>query len=88
MSARALFLDGYPAMAPISQNGALLGILDQVNTSLGFSTMPEFDPMKRGAGDISFIRFHSRHCRHRRHWQSTSPPSLSILNAMRCLCFA
>jgi glutamate carboxypeptidase len=49
------FGEGYPAMAPTAQSRALLGILNQVNRSLGFNTMPELDPMKRGAGDISFV---------------------------------
>ncbi|MGA2730168.1 MAG: M20/M25/M40 family metallo-hydrolase [Terracidiphilus sp.] len=49
------FGEGYPAMAPTAQSRALLGILNQVNASLGFGTMPELDPMKRGAGDISFV---------------------------------
>jgi glutamate carboxypeptidase len=49
------FGEGYPAMAPTAQNRALLGILNQVNASLGFGTMPELDPMKRGAGDIAFV---------------------------------
>ena len=42
-------------MAPTAQSRALLGILNQANASLGFGTMPELDPMKRGAGDISFV---------------------------------
>lgn len=49
------FGEGYPAMAPTAQNRALLGLLNQVNASLGFGTMPELDPMKRGAGDIAFV---------------------------------
>ncbi len=49
------FGEGYPAMAPTAQSRALLGILNQVNAGLGFGTMPELDPMKRGAGDISFV---------------------------------
>src|SRR5246127_209897 len=49
------FGEGYPAMAPTAQSRALLAILNQVNASLGFDTMPELDPMKRGAGDISFV---------------------------------
>ena len=49
------FGEGYPAMAPTAQSRALLGILNQVNTSLGYGQMPELDPMKRGAGDISFV---------------------------------
>jgi glutamate carboxypeptidase len=49
------FGEGYPAMAPTAESRALLGILNQVNASLGFGAMPELDPMKRGAGDISFV---------------------------------
>lgn len=49
------FGEGYPAMAPTAQNRALLGLLNQVNASLGFAKMPALDPMKRGAGDIAFV---------------------------------
>jgi len=49
------FGEGYPAMAPTAESRALLGILNQVNQTLGFATMPELDPMKRGAGDIAFV---------------------------------
>jgi len=49
------FGEGYPAMAPTAESRALLGILNQVNQSLGLSKMPELDPMKRGAGDIAFV---------------------------------
>lgn len=49
------FGEGYPAMAPTAGSRALLGILNQVNSSLGFAPMPELDPMKRGAGDIAFV---------------------------------
>ena len=49
------FGEGYPAMAPTAGSRALLGILNQVNSSLGYAAMPELDPMKRGAGDIAFV---------------------------------
>jgi glutamate carboxypeptidase len=49
------FGEGYPAMAPTAESRALLGILNGANASLGFGAMPELDPMKRGAGDISFV---------------------------------
>ncbi len=49
------FGEGYPAMAPTAQSRALLGVLNEVNASLGFAAMPELDPMKRGAGDIAFV---------------------------------
>jgi glutamate carboxypeptidase len=54
-TATITFGEGYPAMAPTAQSRALLGILNQANVSLGFKAMPELDPMKRGAGDISFV---------------------------------
>jgi glutamate carboxypeptidase len=49
------FGEGYPAMAPTAQSRALLAILNRANASLGFKSMPELDPMKRGAGDIAFV---------------------------------
>jgi glutamate carboxypeptidase len=54
-TATITFGEGYPAMAPTAQGRALLGILNQANAALGFKAMPELDPMKRGAGDISFV---------------------------------
>jgi glutamate carboxypeptidase len=49
------FGEGYPAMAPTAASRALLRLLNQCNASLGFTQMPELDPMRRGAGDISFV---------------------------------
>lgn len=49
------FGEGYPAMAPTEASRALLKMLNGANASLGFAAMPELDPMKRGAGDISFV---------------------------------
>ena len=49
------FGQGYPAMPPTAQSRALLAMLNGANASLGFSAMPELDPMKRGAGDIAFV---------------------------------
>jgi glutamate carboxypeptidase len=54
-TANITFGEGYPAMAPTAESRALLGILNLANASLGFKPMPELDPMKRGAGDISFV---------------------------------
>lgn len=45
----------YPAMAPTPGNRALLARLNAVNRDLGLAEMPELDPLKRGAGDISFV---------------------------------
>jgi glutamate carboxypeptidase len=45
----------YPSMAPTEGNRALLARLNRVNRDLGLAEMPELDPLKRGAGDISFV---------------------------------
>ncbi|MFN3945943.1 MAG: M20/M25/M40 family metallo-hydrolase [Allosphingosinicella sp.] len=47
--------DGYPPMAPTEGNRALLARLNEVNRALGLAEMPEFDPARRGAADISFV---------------------------------
>ncbi|GGE75493.1 M20/M25/M40 family metallo-hydrolase [Sphingomonas prati] len=54
-SARILFDEGYPSMAPTAGNRALLAALNGVNRDLGLPQMPELDPLKRGAGDIAFV---------------------------------
>lgn len=46
---------GYPAMAPTEGNKALLARLNSVNRDLGLPEMEALDPLKRGAGDISFV---------------------------------
>lgn len=46
---------GYPAMAPTDGNRALLDKLNAVNRDLGLAEMAALDPLKRGAGDISFV---------------------------------
>ena len=46
---------GYPAMAPTPGNRALLDKLNGVNADLGLAAMPALDPLRRGAGDISFV---------------------------------
>ncbi len=45
----------YPAMAPSDGNSALLAKLNGVNRDLGLAEMAALDPLKRGAGDISFV---------------------------------
>ena len=47
--------DAYPPMAPTPGNRALLARLNRVNADMGLATMAELDPLKRGAGDISFV---------------------------------
>ncbi|MFC4293840.1 M20/M25/M40 family metallo-hydrolase [Novosphingobium tardum] len=49
------FEDKYPPMAPTAGNRALLARLNGVNATLGLAAMGELDPLKRGAGDISFV---------------------------------
>ncbi|WP_282948715.1 MULTISPECIES: M20/M25/M40 family metallo-hydrolase [unclassified Sphingopyxis] len=46
---------GYPPMAPTGGNKALLAKLNGVNRDLGLAEMAPLDPLKRGAGDISFV---------------------------------
>jgi glutamate carboxypeptidase len=46
---------GYPPMAPTDGNRALLTKLNDVNRDLGLAEMAPLDPLKRGAGDISFV---------------------------------
>jgi len=47
--------DGYPPMAPTPGNKALLDRLNVVNRDMGLPEMGALDPLKRGAGDISFV---------------------------------
>ena len=55
-SAKISFDPGaYPAMAPTVGNKALLDRLNSVNRDMGLAEMPPLDPLKRGAGDISFV---------------------------------
>jgi glutamate carboxypeptidase len=53
--AKISFKDGYPPMAPTAGNMALLDRLNLINADLGLQKMPALDPLKRGAGDISFV---------------------------------
>ncbi|HEY1125227.1 MAG TPA: M20/M25/M40 family metallo-hydrolase [Sphingobium sp.] len=53
--AKISFKEGYPPMAPTAGNRALLDRLNRVNDDLGLNPMPPLDPLKRGAGDISFV---------------------------------
>ena len=47
--------DDYPPMPPTTGNRALLVELNGVNRDMGLPEMGELDPVKRGAGDISFV---------------------------------
>lgn len=53
--AEIVFEQGYPPMAPTEGNRGLLRRLNAVNADLGLKQMAELDPLKRGAGDISFV---------------------------------
>ena len=53
--AELVFEEGYPPMAPTAGNRAILDRLNRVNADLGLPAMPALDPLKRGAGDISFV---------------------------------
>ena len=46
---------GYPAMAPTPGNQAILDKLNGVNRDMGLPEMPPLDPLRRGAGDVSFV---------------------------------
>jgi glutamate carboxypeptidase len=47
--------DGYPPMSPTAGNQALLDRLNGINRDMGLEPMGTLDPLKRGAGDISFV---------------------------------
>ncbi|MES2904708.1 MAG: M20/M25/M40 family metallo-hydrolase [Pseudomonadota bacterium] len=47
--------DGYPPMAPTAGNRALFAVLQGANRDLGLPEIGELDPVKRGAGDVSFV---------------------------------
>jgi glutamate carboxypeptidase len=47
--------DAYPPMPPTEGNRALLARLNMINRDMGLPQMGELDPVKRGAGDISFV---------------------------------
>ena len=53
--AKLEFEDKYPPMAPTAGNRALLDKLNAVNATMGLPAMGALDPLKRGAGDISFV---------------------------------
>ena len=46
---------GYPAMAPTPGNQAILDRLNGVNRDMGLDEMAPLDPLRRGAGDVSFV---------------------------------
>ena len=53
--AEITFIDKYPPMAPTPGNTALLAKLNEGNRALGMAEIEALDPMRRGAGDASFV---------------------------------
>ena len=49
------YWDSYPAMAPTKGNEDVMEILSQVSQDMGHPPVIAYDPMKRGAADISFV---------------------------------
>ena len=54
-SAEITFTDGYPSMAPTPGGMKLVALINSINKDLGLKPMPVLDPIRRGAGDISFV---------------------------------
>ena len=54
-SASISFADSYPPMAPSEGNRRLADELSEVNQALGRGPMKIWDPLRRGAADISFV---------------------------------
>lgn len=54
-TARIVFDDSYPPMAPSAGNRALAEALSEVNVDLGRGAMKIWDPLRRGAADIAFV---------------------------------
>tara|TARA_R110002073_G_scaffold93546_3_gene218381 strand:+ start:9349 stop:10608 length:1260 start_codon:yes stop_codon:yes gene_type:complete len=54
-SAKATFIDSYPAMGPTEGNKQLLEMFSTVSEDLGYGKVVAFDPLKRGAADVSFV---------------------------------
>ncbi|MBA3498671.1 MAG: peptidase dimerization domain-containing protein, partial [Gemmatimonadales bacterium] len=49
------FDDGYPSMAPTPGNTRILRHYSAASEALGYGGVGPYDPIKRGAGDISFV---------------------------------
>lgn len=50
-----IFEEGYPPMAPTPGNKRLLALLNEGSRAAGLGELGELDPMRRGAGDVSFV---------------------------------
>jgi len=49
------FTDGIPSMPPTPGNNALVKIVSDISTDLGYGEVKAGDPGSRGAGDISYV---------------------------------
>lgn len=54
-SATITFQERYPPMAPTEGNRHLAGRLSEVNEAIGRKPMKIWDPLRRGAADVSFV---------------------------------
>jgi glutamate carboxypeptidase len=54
-SAEIVFGEGYPSMPETEGGRELLRELNNVNRAMGREVMEPFDPLMRGAGDLSFV---------------------------------
>jgi len=54
-SATISFVDSYPPMSPTAGNRVLAETLSDVNEAMGRGPMQIWDPLRRGAADISFV---------------------------------
>jgi glutamate carboxypeptidase len=57
-SAEITFEDKYPAMPPTEGNRRVLELYGEVSEDLGLGPVTAFDPLGRGAADISFVAPH------------------------------
>ena len=53
--ANITFWDSYPAMPPTDGNIKVMEVLSQVSVDMNQGEVKAFDPLKRGAADISFV---------------------------------
>ena len=53
--AEIIFWDSYPAMPPTDGNMKVMEVLSQVSIDMNQGAVKAFDPLKRGAADISFV---------------------------------
>jgi glutamate carboxypeptidase len=53
--AEIIFWDSYPAMPPTDGNTQVMEVLSQVSVDMNQGEVVAFDPLKRGAADISFV---------------------------------